>query len=770
MATNNERSEIIDISGLLRQYLSKWYWFVISVVCCCGLAFAYVKIHKPVYQVNANILISSDDDSDLTGGFGAFSGLFGGKNSVDDEALILGSHSVLKSTVKELGMNCLRVERSGLFGLLKKEVYEDYPLNIVPVNPTVPDTLRTSLRFKINVDKKGLASVKVIAKRKTLCEIEDKSLPVAINTPYGDFTLDKTSFFENGKKLRMDINYSGYDVCAEDMREFVVVDITSKKANMIYMGYKTAYPEQGQLLLNELMNQYNLRGVKEDNIKCERTLNFVDDRLLKLGGEIDEIQKNYADYLNSKGIGTAYGNLTLNYQMMGLVDEQLVEYQTQAEIMKMMLDFLNDRENDYTPIPGNLENLVDLTTYNNLIMDRIKLERTAEKGNIALQTLNEQIDAMRSVIIQTIRKNYDSLQLRIRDLKAKSGEVSKDLNSFPDFERQAESMVREKETKMLVFKYLLQQREEAAMKIANALSKGVVVDEAYVSNEPIGLSKKVILLLALIAGLFIPPVFIYLHTLIRGKFDTKEEVERYTSVPVLGEVCQSKSGETLVVRPGNNTSSESELFRLIRTNLQFVLRDAGDKVVLVTSTSSGEGKSFVAINLASSLSLLGKRTVLIGMDVRAGMIDRYLNLPPSRGLTEYLASREIKMDDIIIREPMQPNFDIIVAGPVPPNPSELLAGQRVDELIDALRERYDYIIIDSAPVGMVSDTFALSRLSDATIYVCRAAYTPVRDLKFVNSVYDQKRLKRMGLVVNGTKTRKGYGYGYGQGHGSSRHK
>lgn len=772
MATNNDRSEIIDISGILRQYVSRWYWFVISVIACCALAFVYIKIHKPVYQINANLMIASSEDSGMGGELGAFAGLFGGKNSVDDEALILGSHSVMEAAAKAIGANCLHIERTGLFGLVKTNIYENYPLDIEAASPEVADTIGVNMRFKVTVSKDGLADVKVVAKRKTVCEVKDKSFPVLLETPYGPFTLVRTPAFREGEKLRMDILFSSYGRTAEDMKDFIVVDIVTKKANLIYLGYQTPYPEQGQLLLNELMRQYNLRGVSEENVKGEKTLTFVDDRLMKIGAEIDDIQNEYAALLNSKGIGTITGTLGLNYEMKGEVEGRIVEVQTQMEIQKMMLDFLSDPSNEYALVPGSLGSIGDnsIKAYNELVLKRIELERSAGEGNIALQTVTRQIDAMRSSILTTLRKNYESSQVRLRDLKTKEREVSGTLDSYPDLEGRILSMMREKETKVLVFKYLLQQREETAMKIANALSKGTVIDEAYVSNEPLGMSAKMILALALIAGLLIPPVLIYLNTLIRGRFETREDVERYTSVPILGEVCVSRSGETLVVRPGNNSSSESELFRLIRTNLQFMLRDPQDKVVLVTSTSSGEGKSFVSINLASSLSLLGKRTLLIGMDIRAGMLDRYLNLPPSRGLTEYLASAKVSLDDIIIREPLQPGLDIIVAGPVPPNPSELLAGERVDRMIAELRGRYDYIIIDSAPVGMVSDTFTLSRLSDATIYVCRAFYTPLRDLKFINSVHDQERLRRMGLVVNGTKARKGYGYGYGQRHGSGSRK
>lgn len=267
--------------------------------------------------------------------------------------------------------------------------------------------------------------------------------------------------------------------------------------------------------------------------------------------------------------------------------------------------------------------------------------------------------------------------------------------------------------------------------------------------------------LAFLLGLVFPPIILYIRRLLRSKFETKDEVETLTNIPILGEMCTNKSGNSLVVKP-NGSSTAGELFRLIRANLQFVLNGKDDKVVLMTSTISGEGKSFISINLASSLAMLNKRVLLMGMDIRSPKLAEYLSLNSRHGLTEYLSTDDITLNDIILKEPVQHNMDVIVAGPVPPNPAELLASQRVDDLFAQLRTMYDYIIVDSAPVGMVSDTFSLARVSDATVYVCRANYTSMRDVKFFNNVYSENRLRKMALVVNGTNAKKGYGYGYGQ--------
>lgn len=299
------------------------------------------------------------------------------------------------------------------------------------------------------------------------------------------------------------------------------------------------------------------------------------------------------------------------------------------------------------------------------------------------------------------------------------------------------------------------------MLLANSVPKGVIIDEAFTLTEPLGLSAKWILVICFFIGLCIPPVGIYLYRLLRDKIDSRDDVEKNLSVPILGEMCQDGSGRSLVVAD-KDSSSSNELFRLLRSNLQFMLNHKEDKVVLLTSTQSGEGKTFIAINLAASLSLLqGKRVLLVGMDIRKPQVANYLEIPDSVGLTSYLAESDMNLDSIIRPVPGFNNLDVIVAGPIPPNPAELLTSTKVEELFAVLRNRYDYIIVDSAPVGMVSDTFTLNRIADAVIYVTRINHSSLSDLKFIESIYEDKRLKNMSVVVNGTKVKRGYGYGYG---------
>lgn len=306
--------------------------------------------------------------------------------------------------------------------------------------------------------------------------------------------------------------------------------------------------------------------------------------------------------------------------------------------------------------------------------------------------------------------------------------------------------------------YLLERREEVAMMLANTYPKGVIVDNAYILSTPLGMKNKIILLLAALFSLVIPPIFLFMRKLITNRIETRSDVENATNVPLLGEMCIDKSGSQLVAVQGSN-SSAAELFRLLRANLQFILSDPANKVVLLTSGSPGEGKSFISINLAASLALMGKKVVLVGMDIRKPVLAKYLGLQGKEGLTRYLSTNDVNVDSLIAKVPQVEGLDMIAAGPIPPNPAELLTSHKVETLFEDLRSRYDYVIVDTAPVGQVSDTFTLDRIADATIFVCRINHTSISMLRQLDDIYEQGRLKRLSVVVNGTSEKKNYGYG-----------
>lgn len=759
--SNKKNSEWFDIRGLIDSYLKRWWWFAISVIACCALAYMFTKIKKPEYEIRANVLVTDDNTSSLTSMSG-LSDLFGSSANVEDEIYVITSHTVLSEAAKALGINCTHKVKQGF--LQSYLAYPEFPVQVYP-QPGVCDTLLSTIVFKTKIHENGTADVTAKVDSETIGKVKKQKLPVTLKTDYGSFVIDTTACYPSGTSLKSTISLTGYDVVAEDLFEDISCHKASKKSNMLKMRIASPNPEYGEAVLNKVMEVYNKLGVEHTNMQGEKTLDFINNRLAMISGDLKDAEEDIETYKRNHNIVDVQAEATYNMTLRGQAERQLVSAETRSELIKMARDFLTQPENAYQLIPfsGDAGSANDaIAQYNGMIARRMDLMQNARGDNIALQQLNAQIDAMRTNINATLAHEYETTLAMIREAKSENNKLLDRLGNVPAQEREFLNLKRQQEVKQQLYLFLLQRREETAMVIANAIPKGRIIDEAYTLSEPLGLSNKMILLIAFVFGLFIPPVILYVKYLLRNKFETRKEVEQRTDMPVLGEICVDNSGQSLVVTP-QSTTSTTELFRMVRSSLMFMLNDRNDKVVLVTSTRSGEGKSFVSVNLAASLALLGKKVLLIGMDIRNPQLANYLKLSHPKGLTNYLSTPGMPLGDIVIRGQVAPNLDVIVGGPVPPNPGELLTSQSVDDLFAELRSLYDYIIVDSAPVGMVSDTFNLARISDATVYVCRANYTTLSDIDFLNNIYETKRLNKPALVVNGTTVAAKYGYGYGYG-------
>ena len=765
MSTEREtQSEIIDIPGLLHDYAKKWYLFVICIVVCVGLAYLYTKIHQPVYSVHANILISQDDEksgsSGLMANFGNLAGVFGSKGQVDDEVFVVSSHSVLRQTAKDLNLNKTHVVKPNL--LTKQFKYQDFPVDVYTA-PGVADTMMSVLKFRIKVNKEGDIKVIVRQKGNKLATVESKTWPVSVDTPFGKFYVNKTKYFHPGEPLTTDVTYTGYDVTAEELDQDVAINVANKKANVIHLNVNSPSTDYAKDLLNCIIANYNARGIEERNLKSQKTAEFIDSRLELLSGDLNDVESDIEKFKKEQGMTDMYADVTYTLNQKSALEQELIKTQAEAEVLKMLQDFVADPANKFSLMPSTTitsDAQEAITAYNNVILQRMDLARNAKGNSVPLKKVDEQLAAMRANLNTSLEKARQSSVTAARHIESQVNQSTSRIGNLPYQERVYHSILRQQTLKEELYIFLLQRREETSMTLANSIPKGVVVDEAYSMSEPLGMSKGMTLVLAFIIGLFMAPIIIYLRKITRNKFESKDELAKISKVPVLGEICTSRSKETLVVRPGS-TSSLNELFNLLRTTLKLSLKE-GEKVILMTSTVSGEGKSFVSINLAATLAKQGSKVLLIGMDIRKPTLAKYLPIAPKYGLTEYLSSPDVKLDDIIVPNAVAENMDIITAGPVPPNPAEMLLRPDIDELFTELRKRYDYILIDSAPVGMVSDSFSLVRVSDATVYVCRANYTTLRDVAFFNELYADNRLRKMALVINGTTATKGYGYGYGE--------
>lgn len=765
MENFNKNSELTDYTQIIKKYLKHWKLFIISVVVCGALAFVYTKIRKEVYLIKADVLVADESgrnsaQSSLLKQF-SFGNLVGGSSNVDDEVNLLGAYSTFRSVVARLGLNKTHVVRTGF--LQKKYLYKEYPVEVYAA-PTVEDTLSIGLLFKVRIDENGRISTTVRGDGEVLAKTESNAFPQSVLTPYGNFIVNSTPDYVPGEKLATDISICGYDVGAEETYENTAVSIPDKKANLIHLEIEDSEVERGKDLLNTIIARYNERGIERKNWEAGLKAGFIDERIALVMQELTETEKQIEAYKKEHNLTDIKVEARIMLEQNTELREKEIEIESQEQMVGVIENFLKN-DNDYGLIPfaASLDDHASMNAiqqYNELALKRLEVTSSAKGKNPSLQILDNQIEATRKNVLETLQGLKESFAVSRAVLLEQENAFLDRIKNMPTQEREFVEMQRQQLVKQELFLFLLQKREENALTLSMSTPKGMVINEAYRIVEPINTPKIVILLVGLLMGFILPVVYLYLKDLLRTKFSTRAELEALTAIPVLGEICTEKSNERIVIREGEN-SSISELFRLVRNNIQFILNNKDEKVILITSSIAGEGKSFVGSNLAISMALLGKRVLLMGMDIRNPQLANYLNLHHTKGLTNYLADTQTKVEEIVIRDALLKNLDVVLAGPVPPNPSELLLSERVDELFAFLRKEYDYIIIDSAPVSMVSDTFSLARISDATIYICRANFTTKEYIRYVNRIVSEKRLKKVSLVLNGTDAKQGYGYGYG---------
>lgn len=764
-SSQNSKTNDIDLHEIVKYITRNWYLYVISVVACVVLAFLYSKITLDKYVIESNVMIRTDlgASGNMAGAFMQQMGLdfMGQGASVDDEINIIASHSLLRQTAVEMQLNKMHIYKENF---LKRYVeYNGYAVDIIDTN-NVCDTLGTTLNFKVKVKEDGKADI-TLKKGffKKLYQAKDITLPANVNTIYGDFVITTTPDYIAGEKYNYNLRVSGYDYTAENIAKKVDIFIPNKLANLICLSYETPYIGHGKELLNTIVELYNKRGIVEKNIEANNTAVFINERLDIIADELNRSEQAVEEYKKSNNLSNLEVEAKAILENNASLRSKLLEAETQVKIIEYTLEFISDPQNNYSMVPF-AQNFSEgagraIEAYNELILSYITTKKSSKDNNPAILILQSQIDESRKNVISSIETAREAAAITLAELQRQDNEVMDRIRTMPKQEREFISIYRQKVIKEELYIFLLQKQEENAITLAMASPKGQIVDKAFNYNEPSNLSTAMLLIIGFILGLIIPSVYLYLKAIFRTKFSTKEELERIARVPILGEVCINTSKENIVVRKGDN-SSISELFRLLRTNLQFLLTNKKDKVILLTSSISGEGKSFVSLNLAASLSLLNKKTIIIGLDIRSPKLPEYIGRKASMGITNYLASEDITVDQIIMPGAVNENLDVIFSGPVPPNPSELLLSNRLDMLFEELRDRYDYIVVDSAPVGMVSDTFSLMRISDAVVYVCRANYTNIDLIRYCNNLVAEERLRNVSLVINATTAKQGYGYGY----------
>jgi capsular exopolysaccharide synthesis family protein len=756
------KSDFIDIGDLIVKYSRYWRWFAVSIAACVLIGVLYIVIKDPVYYIVSSVKLRTEEEgskvaSSLVKSFGL--GGLGGTENIDDEAAVMGSQSHMRDMIYSLGLQAKYELKKFPFD---KTLYKKSPI-VVEAAYNVIDTLSTPIKFKVKIEGQT-AEIKAESNRKEIGRYEG-SLPAKIKTDRGTYTLKYSGIPINKDKYRLSITLLGLNYAAELYREKISVGASDNKSNLIYLGLKETERERGKDILNKLVELYNQDTKEDKNLEASNTELFIEERIALLRNELDSIERQIEDYKRLNNVVNFEAESKAFISKYQELQEKNTEMEIQQSVNSMLKAFVSDPKNEYEPVPassgawGSSQDAIN--AYNGALLERSRLLRNLTESNPAVEVIEKRIGLLRKNVVASVDNTRKDIDVRKRDWSGLAGEMQARMSQMPQQEREYIELERQRQVKSELYVFLLTKLEETQLTLASTTPKAKIIDAAYNLWKPVAPKKRAVFGLALLIGLIFPVIAIYLKDAFKTKLYTKEELSEATNIPVLGEICLDKNAGNIAVSE-NAVSSTTELFRLLRTNLQFILKK-DEKVLLVTSSIAGEGKTFFTVNLALSFSFIkNKRVVVVGLDIRSPKLAEYLSMDRRKGLTMFLASDAMKPEEIIVPRPdLHPNVFVVPAGPIPPNPSELLLGDRLDELFAYLRQNFDYIIVDTAPVGLVSDTFSLNRIADATIYLFRAGYTPKSNLKLAESIVEEEKLKRLSLVINGTTAKSAYGYGYG---------
>lgn len=795
-----QSEEQVNIQELLFRYLIHWPWFVVSIIICIACAWGYLRLTTPIYNISATVLIK---DEKKGGGASMSSdlekmgleGFVSSSSNVDNEIEVLRSKSLSREVANNLGLFVTYMDEDEF---PSKELYHTSPV-LVSLTHQEADKLPGRMEINMILQPTGALGVQITVGEKEYRKQFDK-LPAVFPTDEGT-----VAFFANNDTLSA--------VCPENitkerhitafinrpfsvLKEYVnslSIAPTSKTTSVVVISLENTNTRRGRDYINKLLEMYNINANNDKNEVAQKTAEFIDERIGIISKELGSTEQDLENFKRSAGITDLSSEAQIALTGNAEYEKKRVENQTQINLVMDLQRYM--KGNEYEVLPSNI-GLQDAASagaidrYNQMLVERKRLLRTSTENNPTIINLDTSIRAMRTNVQATLDATLKGLQITKEDLAREASRYSRRINDAPTQERQFVSIARQQEIKSGLYLMLLQKREENAITLAATANNAKIIDEALADDNPISPKKMLVYLAALVLGVGLPVGVIYLIGLTKFKIEGRADVEKLTSLPVVGDIplADEKTGSIAVFENQNNLMSET--FRNVRTNLQFMLEN-GKNVILVTSTISGEGKSFISANLAISLSLLGKKVVIVGLDIRKPGLNKVFNIPKKEhGITQYLTNTTANLMDFVQPSDINKNLFILPGGTVPPNPTELLARGGLEKAIETLKANFDYVILDTAPVGMVTDTLLIGRVADLSVYVCRADYTHKAEFTLINELAENNKLPNLCIAINGLDLnsrkygyyygygkygkyygygkRYGYGYGYGEKHGGEK--
>ena len=741
--------QAFDFKLYLSKVKSNWYWFLLCLILCVLVSHIYIRYATPLYTTSASVLIKEDDNSPTgeSGLLKAIGGDLAPVNNTETEAEVFKTHMLMDKVVKTLNSNVIYF-----------------------VNGKVKNIEVTKTPFKIrllgNYDARGSVQMDIKI-HGTKITLSNKNFTKTVDLYQAFFIkgLGNMQVERGDAKAAPNTEYSFQIVPVATVVEAFLarldVKIPSKTINIIQLGFTSYNPDKSEAILNSLIDAYIKQNILEKNMIADSTIAFIDKRLLLVKDELGEVEGNVESFKKKNKVTDIAAQSALLVASTGTSADNLSKVETQLNIVNSLLSYLANSDNKVMPSgvlldDPNFTALVE--SYNTVVLEKERSKLSQTEGNPYVQNLTAQIGVVKGDMQRSLSSLKKTLMISRDVLQHTSNKVQGEVGSVPGKERAFLDLSRQQQIKQELYVFLLQKKEETAISKTSNISNCTVID-IPISIGPVSPNGKMIYAYGAIFGLFLPLAIMYLIELMNTKVQSKEDVASLTHVPLIAEVGASNSESTIVVSIDARTPV-SEQFRNLRTNLNFFLKE-NQKKVLVTSSMSGEGKSFCSINLAAILALTGKKVVVMEMDLRKPNLSNKFNLPNTIGYTNYITDTKIQSTDIIRPSGLLENLFIISSGPIPPNPSELLINNRIHDLMAELERDFDYVIMDAPPVGLVTDAQLLSVHADLTLYVVRQGYTFKDQVAIAEDIFITKKIKNMAILLNDAKFHSSYGYGYG---------
>lgn len=778
----NEEKSSFDFAVIYTTLILNWKWFVLSLIICLGAAHIYLRYATPIYQAAAKLLIKEEQNGRRGNSIqsSANLGIISNSNGIDNEMEILKSRTLAQQAVYDLKLyTTYRHE-----GRIKDHlIYGEQEVN-VDMDYEHLKKLNAPMSFKITREGRNYHVV-----GSYFVPIDDNSynpgpvtvdkvitaLPATLGTRVGmvKFTQNGNYMLRDGESLK--VTMIAPEIAAGKYVGSLSVSPSTKATSIAQLVITDEIPQRAIDYLKQLAIVYNRQANEDKNQIAVRTEQFINQRLEKINAELGNTEGQLENYKKRNNMVQLSMNASTAFSNADSYAQKLNEANTQVALLDELTKYMNEPSNRHQPIPSNV-GLNDasatslINKYNEIALQRNQLLHSASESSPTVTPLTSQLDDLQASIKRAMSQARAGLNIQRNSIASQQGKYQGQISNTPEQERILTQIGRQQEVKSGLYLMLLQKREENSISLAATADKGKLIDNPVFAGK-VTPKDSIILMIAFGLGLAIPALILFLLAFFRYKIEGHDDVAKLTKLPIIADVAiasdRAKTKADIVVHENKNNLME-EIFRSLRINLQFLMKEH-DKVILMTSTTSGEGKTFIASNVAISFALLGKKVVLVGLDIRKPRLAELFEIDDHHhGITNLLIKDNITWDDVnkqIVNSGVNSNLDLLMAGPVPPNPGELVTRKSLEETMDILKEHYDYIIIDTAPVGLVTDTLALGRIANATVYVCRADYTQKSSFGLINGLAYEKKMPNMSIVLNGvdlSKKKYGYYYGYGK--------